>query len=103
MRASPSPWAISEAADAQTSKFGKHLTEGHARDYKRQPGSKMRLPDLLVAMRRMGDEIDAGLNAPDYAGERAALSGTTIAHAGRNAQYSHRLTALRWATSWPVH
>jgi hypothetical protein len=38
-------------------------------------GSKMPVPDLVVILRRMGDEIHAGLNSPD-AGERAALGNT---------------------------
>jgi len=38
--------------------------------------SKVPVPDIVIMLRRNADHIDAGLNAPDHAGEQAALGNT---------------------------
>ena len=38
--------------------------------------SKVPVPDIVIMLWRNADHIDAGLNAPDHAGERAALGNT---------------------------
>jgi hypothetical protein len=64
--------AISDAAEARSSKFGQVVTPEAAQSYqaRHMRDHKLPLADLIVVLRRAGDEMDAGLHATDHAGLR---------------------------------
>ena len=68
---------LAVSGDDGSSKLGKFITEERALDYQHRiiRGGKVRLPDLVVMLRRGADEVDAGLHAGERDARRAAARG----------------------------
>jgi hypothetical protein len=89
--------AVSDEAEARTSKFGKVVTPEMAASYQARgmsltsPNRKLPVAHLVVVLRRVGDELDAGLNAaPDHASTPlvSELQRTPAAKYSRRPQHS---------------